>query len=141
METHSCIPMQNHASSGGGGIHLPTYQGEIPMLPAPSYWQAREPEASRQSPPRAAAPDTPMESPKTKCSSGKSSPHCSLGHSSNTSTSKCPDSTSAKKPSSSKEPTLNSQEKSPKAHSSCKHGRSPSLAAKSVGRKQKDVCT
>ena len=57
-----------------------------------------------------------------------------------TSTPKCPDSTSAKKPSSSKEPISNSQEKSPKAHGSCKCGHSPSLAAKSFGRKRKDVC-
>ena len=123
------------------GIHLPTYQGEIPVPLAPSYQQAREPQASKQSPPRAVAPDTPAESPKTKRSSGKSSPHRSLGCSSNTSTPKHPDSTSAKKPSSSKEPTSNSQEKSPKAHSSHKHGHSPSSAAESVRRKQKDVHT
>ena len=122
------------------GIHLPVYQGEIPVLPAPLYWQAREPEVSKQSPPRAAIPDPPMESPKTKCSSSKGSPHCSSGCSSNTSTLKCPDSTSAKKPSSSKEPTSNSQ-KSTKARSSHKHGHSPSPAAKSVGYKWKDVLT
>ena len=123
------------------GIHLPMYQGEIPVPLAPSYWQVMEHEASKQSPPRVAAPDMPAESPKAKCSSSKSSPHRSLGCSSNTSTPKCPDSTSAKKPSSSKEPTSNSQEKSPKACSSCKHGHSPSSAAESVGRKWKDVCT
>ena len=83
------------------GIHLPMYQGEIPMPLAPSYWQAREPEVTKQSPPRAATPDPSMESPKTKCSSSKGSPHCSSGHSSNTSTPKHPDSTSAKKSSSS----------------------------------------
>ena len=44
-------------------------------------------------------------------------------------------------PSSSKEPTLNSQEKSPRAHSSHKHGHSPSPSAKSVGPKWKDVHT
>ena len=123
------------------GIHLSAYQGEIPMLLAPSYWQAREPEASKQSPPRAVAPDIPTESPKTKCSSGKGSPYHSSGCSSNTSTPKCLDSTSAKKPSSSKEPTSNSQEKSPKACSSCKHGCSPSLATESVRGKWRDVCT
>ena len=120
-------------------IHFPTYQGEIPVPPAPLYQQAREPEVSKQSPPRTAAPDTPAESPKTKCSSGKSGPHCGSGRSSNTSTPKCPHSTLAKKPSSSKEPTLNSQEKSLKACSSCKHGCSPSPAAESVGCKWKDV--
>ena len=123
------------------GIHLPAYQGEIPVPPAPSYRQAREPEVSKQSPPRAVAPDTPAESPKTKHSSSKGSPHHSSGCSSNTSTPKCPDSTSAKKPSSSKEPTSNSQEKSSKAHSSHKHGCSPSPATESVGYKRKDVHT
>ena len=121
------------------GIHLPAYWGEIPVLLAPSYQQAREPEVTKQSPPRVATPNPSVESPKTKRSSGKGSPHQSLGHSSNTSTPKCPDSTSAKKPSSSKEPTSNSQEKSPKARGSCKHGRSPSPSAESVGRKWKDI--
>ena len=91
------------------GIHLPAYQGEIPMPLAPSYQQARESEASKKSPPRAAAPDMAVESPKTKSSSGKCSPHHSLGHSSNTSTPKRPDSTSVKKPPSSKEPTSNAR--------------------------------
>ena len=68
-------------------------------------------------------------------------PHSSLGHSSNTSTSKHLDSTLAKKPSNSKEPTLNSQEKSPKAHGSRKHSRSPSPSTKSVRCKWKDVHT
>ena len=122
-----------------GGIHLTTYQGEIPVPLAPSYQQAREPKASKQSPPRAAAPDMPAESPQTKHSSGKSGPHHSSGHNSNTSTPRHPDSTSAKKPSSSKEPTLNSQEKSPKACSSHKCGCSPSLATESVRHKRKDV--
>ena len=119
------------------GIHLPMYPGEIPLPPAPSYWQAREPEAMKQSPPRAATPNPSVESPKTKCSSGKGSPH----HSSNTSTPKCPDSTLAKKSSSSKEPTSNSQEKSPRARSSHKHGLSPSPSTESVRPKWKDVCT
>ena len=121
------------------GIHLPTFQGGIPVPLVPSYRQAREPEVTKQSPHRAAASDTPAESPKAKRSSGKSSPQCGSGCSSNTSTPKCPDSTSAKKPSSSKEPTLNSQEKSPKAHSSHKHGHSPSPAAGSVRHKRRDV--
>ena len=121
------------------GIHLPTYQGEIPVLLAPLYWQARELEAMKQSPPRAATPNLSVVSPKTKCSSGQGSPHHGLGCSSNTSTPKCPDSTSTKKPSSSKEPTLNSQEKSPKARGSCKHGRSPSPSTESVRCKWKDV--
>ena len=123
------------------GIHLPTYQGEIPMLLAPSYRQAREPVMSKQSPPRTATPDPPVDSPKTRCSSSKGSPHCSLGRSSNTSTPKCPDSPSAKKPSISKEPISNSQEKSPKARSSHKHGHSPSPATESVRCKWKDVRT
>ena len=96
---------------------------------------------TKRSPPRAATPNPSVESPKTKRSSGKGRPHHCLGHSSNTSTPKCPNSTSAKKPSSSKGPASNEQEKSPRAHSSCKHGRSPSPSAESVRRKQKDVHT
>ena len=110
------------------------------MLPAPSYQQAREPEVTKQSPPRAVTPDPSVQSPKTKCSSSKGSPHHSLGCCSNTSTPKCPDSTSAKNPSSSNEPTLNSQEKPPKACGSHKCGCSPSLSAESIGCKPKDVC-
>ena len=82
-----------------------------------------------------------MESPKAKQSGGKGRYHCSLGHSSNTSTLKHPDSTSAKKPSSSKKPTLTNQEKSSRSHGSHKHGCSPSPSVKSVGCKQKGVCT
>ena len=81
------------------GIHLPTFQGEIPMPLAPSYWQVREPAVTKQSPHRVVASDTPAESPKAKCSSSKSSTQRGSGCSSNTSTPKCPDSTSAKKPS------------------------------------------
>ena len=55
-------------------IHLPMFQGEIPVPPAPSYWQVREPTATEQSPHRAAASNTPVESPKAKCSSSKSGP-------------------------------------------------------------------
>ena len=122
-------------------IHLPVYRGEIPVPPAPLYWQARVPKVTKQSPPRAATPNPSMESPKTKHSSGKGSPHCSSGCNSNTSTPKHPDSTSARKPSSSKEPTLNSQEKSHRAHGSRKHSCSPSPSTKSVGHKWKDVCS
>ena len=121
------------------GIHLPTYQKEIPVPPAPSYQQAREPEATKQPPPRVATPNPSVESPKIQRSSGKGGPHCSSGCSSNTLTLKCPDSTSAKKPSCSKEPTSDSQEKSPRAQGSCKHGHSPSPSAESVRRKWKDV--
>ena len=120
------------------GIHLPTFQGEIPMPPAPSYQQVREPKATKQSPHRAAASDTPAESPKAKSSSSKSGPQCGSGRSSNTSTPKHPDSTSAKKPSSSKEPTLSGQEKSPNPCSSRKCSRSPSPTARSVGRKRRN---
>ena len=93
------------------------------------------------SPPRTTTLNPTVESPKAKCSGGKDRHHCSLGHSSNTSTLKCPDSTSAKKPSSSKEPTSNDQEKSPRSHGSHKCGHSPSPSAESVEHKQKGVCT
>ena len=53
------------------GIHLPTFQGEIPVPPAPSYQQVR---VTKQSPHMAAVSDTPVESPKAKHSSSKSSP-------------------------------------------------------------------
>ena len=55
-------------------IHLTAFQGEIPMPPAPSYWQVREPTVTKQSPHRVAALDAPVESPKAKCSSSKSGP-------------------------------------------------------------------
>ena len=113
----------------GWGIHLPAYQGEIPVPPAPLYQQARGPKVMKQSLPRVATPNLSVESPKTKCSSGKGGPHHSSGCSSNTSTPKHPDSTSAKKRSSSKEPTLNIQEKSPRACGSHKCGHSPSPSA------------
>ena len=122
------------------GIHLPAFQGEIPVPPAPSYQQVRELTATKQSPHRAAASDTPAESPKAKRSSSKSSPQRGSGRSSNTSTPKCPDSISAKKPSCPKEPTLNGQEKSPKSHSSHKCGRLPSPTAESVRCKWRDFC-
>ena len=44
-------------------IHLPAFQGEIPMPPAPSYRQIREPAVMTQSPHRAATSATPVESP------------------------------------------------------------------------------
>ena len=55
-------------------IHLPVSQGEIPVPPAPSYQQVREPTVTMQSPNRAAASATPAESPKAKCSGSKSGP-------------------------------------------------------------------
>ena len=88
-------------------IHLPPYQSEITAPLAPFYLQAKQPKATKWSPPRAATPNPAVESPKAKCSSSKGGHHHSLGHSSNTSTLKHPDSTSAMKPSSSKEPTPN----------------------------------
>ena len=91
------------------------------------------------SPPRAVTPNPSVKSSKTKCSGGKSGPHRSSGHSSNTSTLKHPNSTSAKKSSSSKKPASNKQEKSPRACGKCGH--SPSPSAKSVRHKWKDVCT
>ena len=95
----------------------------------------------KRSPPQAATPNAAVESPKPKCSGGKGGHHRSSGCGSNTSTPKCPDSTSAKKPSSSKEPVPKEQDKSPRSHSSHKYGRSPSLSAKSHGRKQKEAHT
>ena len=56
------------------GIHLPMFQGEIPVPPAPSCQKVREPMVTKQSPHRAAASDTPAESPKAKHSSSKSGP-------------------------------------------------------------------
>ena len=56
------------------GIHLPMFQGEIPVPPAPSYRQVREPVVTKQSPHRVVAADTPVDSPKAKCSSSKSGP-------------------------------------------------------------------
>ena len=121
------------------GIHLPLYRSEIPTVPAPSYQQARQPKVMKQSPPRAATPSPPVESPKAKHSGGKGGPLHASGYSSSMSTPKCPDSTSTKKPSSSKEPTSNGQGRSPKAHRSHKHGHSPSPSTKSVRCKWKDV--
>ena len=110
------------------------------MPPTPSYQQDRKLVAGKQSLHREAAPDMSMESPKTKCSSSKSGPPRGTGCSSNTSTAKRPDSTSAKKPSHPQESTPDCQAKSPQAHSSWKHGCSPSPAVGSAGCKQRDLC-
>ena len=109
------------------------------MPPAPSYQQVREPVETKQSLHRVATSDTPVESPKAKHSNSKSGPPQGSGHSSNTSTPKCPDSTSTKKPSHPKESTPDDQVKSPQAHSSRKWGHLPSPTAGSVGRKQRDL--
>ena len=109
------------------------------MPPAPSYWQVREPVATKQSPHRVAVPDTSVESPKAKCSSSKGGPPWGSRHSSNTSTPKRPDSTSAKKPSCPKESTPDDQAKSPQARSSHKLGHSPSPTSGSAGCKRRDL--
>ena len=136
--THSCTPVQNWAGSGSVGYTFPHIR-----VRSQHHWllPARQPKATKQSPLRAVTPNPSVESPKAKHSGGKGGHHHSLRHSSNTSTLKCPDSTSAKKPSSSKEPASNKQEKSPRAHGSCKHGRSPSPSTKSVRCRQKEVHT
>ena len=54
------------------GIHLPVFQGEVPMPLAQSYWQVKASMVTKQSPHRAAASDTLAESPKAKFSSSKS---------------------------------------------------------------------
>ena len=82
-----------------------------------------------------------MESPKPKCSSRKGGHHRSSGHSSNTSTPKCPDSTTAKKPSSSKKPVLKEQDKSPRSCGSHKCGHLLSPSAESDRCNQKEACT
>ena len=138
MATPSCIRCRTGSTRG---IHLPPYWGGIPIPPAPSYLQVRQPKVMKQSPPRAATPNPSVESPKTKCFSGKGGPHRCSGCSSNTSTLKQPDSTSAKKPSSFKGPASNEQEKSPRVRVSHKCGHSPSPSAKSVRHKWKDVYT
>ena len=114
-------------------IYLPTFQGEIPVPPAPSYWQVREPAATKRSLHRVAASDIPAESPKAKCSSSKSGPQQGSRRSSNTSTPKHPDSTPTKKPSCPKKSTMEDQVKSPQASSYCKHGHLPSPAPGSAG--------
>ena len=120
-------------------VYLPTFQEEIPVPPAPSYWQSRKPVAAKQSPHREAAPDTSMESPKTRHSSSKSGPPRGTRHSSNTSNLKCPDSISAKKPSHPQESTPDYQAKSLQARSSRKHDRLPSASTGLGGSKQRDL--
>ena len=132
MATHSCTLTWTWADSGGRGIHLPPYRSEILAPPALSYLQAKQPKATKWSPPWATTLNPAVEFPKAKHSDGKGRHHHSLGCSPNTSTLKCPDSTSAKKPSSSKEPSPNEQDKSRRSHSSQKHGHSPSPSTESV---------
>ena len=122
-------------------IHLALYQGEIPAPLAPYYLQAKQSKAMKWSPQRAMMSNSAVESPNTKCSSGKGRHHRSLGSGSNTSTPKYPDSTSAKKPSSPKESALKEQDKSPKSHSSHKCGCYQSLSTESAGHKQKEAHT
>ena len=114
-------------------VYLPTFQGEIPVPPSPSYRQVREPAVTKQSLHRAAALDTSVESPKAKHSSGKGRPPQGSRCRSNTSTPKHPDSMSTKKPSCPKESTPDDQAKSPQARSSRKCGHSPSPASGSAG--------
>ena len=109
-------------------VYLPTFQEEIPVPPTPSYQQNSDPVAAKQSPHRAAAPDTSMESHKTRHSSSESRPLWGMGRSSNTSTPKHPDTTSAKKPSRPQESTPDHLAKSLQACSSWKHGHLPSPA-------------
>ena len=99
------------------GIHLPVFQGEIPMPPAPSYRQAREPEVTKQSPHRAVASDTPTESPKAV-------PNVAWD--------------AAPTPQLQSTKTLLQSRNPPKAHSSHKHSCSPSPATRSVRCKWRD---
>ena len=59
-------------------IHLPAFQGEIPVPPAPSYWQVREPTVTKQSPHRAAASDAPVESPRLSAPAARVGPNKAL---------------------------------------------------------------
>ena len=113
-------------------VYLPTFQEEIPVPPTPSYWQSREPVTAKQSAHRAAAPDTAMESPKTRRSSSKSESLLGTGCGSKTSTPKCPDSTSAKTPPHPQESTLDHPAKSPQSCSSQKLSCSPSPTTESA---------
>ena len=110
------------------------------MPPTLSYRQNSKLAAAKQSPHRAAAPDTSVESPKTRHSSSKSRPLRGTGHDSNTSTPKCPDTTSAKKSSRPQESTLDHPVKSLQAHSSWKQGHSPSPTTESDGGKRRNLC-
>ena len=113
----------------------------MPTPLAPSYLQAKQSEAVKQSLMQAATPTVAAESPKTKSSNTKGRHHRSSGCSLNTSTPKCPDSTLAKKPSSSKDQVLKEQDKSPKSHGSHKCHRSPTLPTESNEHKQKEAHT
>ena len=53
------------------GIHLPPFRSEIPAPLTPFYLQAKQPKATKWSPPRATAPNPAVESPKAKCSGCK----------------------------------------------------------------------
>ena len=120
-------------------VYLPIFQEEIPMPPTPSYRQNSEPAAAKQSPHRVAAPDTSVESHKTRHSSSKSGPPWGTGRGSNTSTPKHPNTMSAKKPSHPQESTLDHPLKSPQARSSWKCGCSPSPATVSDRGKQRSL--
>ena len=109
-------------------VYLPIFQEEIPVPAALSYRQSREPVSAKQSPCRVAAPNTAVESITTRRSSSKGGAPQSLGHNSKTSPPKCPDSTLAKTPPHPQKSTPDCPAKSPQAHSSWKHGRSPSPA-------------
>ena len=63
---------------GQRGVHLPPYQSEILAPLAPSYLQAKQPKAMKQSPLWAMTPNPAVESPKTKHSGGKGRHHHSL---------------------------------------------------------------
>ena len=109
------------------------------MPPAPSYQQNSKPVAAKQSPHRVAAPNTSVESPKTRHSSSKSGPLRGTGCGSNSSTPKHPDTTSAKKSSHSQESTLDCPANSLQSHSSWKCGRSPSPTTESDRDKQRNL--
>ena len=116
--------------------HFPGVDTHVSHL---SYQQNSELAAAKQSPHRAAAPDTSMESPKTRHSSSKSRPPWGLGRDSNTSTPKHPNTTSTKKPSCPQESTLDHPAKSLQACSSQKCGCSPSPAAELDGGRQRNL--
>ena len=120
-------------------VYLPMFQWEIPMPPAPSYGQDREPAVTKQSLHRAAALDTSVKSTKAKYSSSKGRPTWGSRRSSNTSTPKHSDSMSTNKPSCPKESTPDNQAKSPQARSSHKCSCSPSPASGSAGCKWRDL--
>ena len=116
-------------------VYLPIFQEEIPVPPTPFYWQSREPVTAKQSLHRDAAPNTAAESTKTRHSSSKAGAAWGSGHSSKTSTPKCPDSTLAKTPPHPQESTRDHPVKSPLARSSRKHGCSPSPTTESTENK------